>query len=116
MRTLTIQLFAASVLTVSLAQPATAELPSGAQTNQPVIMLGRDTPILIDGVKQTVSGPDLCPDNLGGCTILTGRSGVNVGLSSGAIEQWTVKWSADGQRFSLVRPNGQLVKLVTLAS
>ncbi|CAM2163568.1 exported hypothetical protein [Burkholderia cepacia] len=109
MKTLTIQFFAASVLTVSLAQPATAELAPGAQRNQPVIMLGRDLPVLIDGVKQTVSGPDRCDDDLGGCTILTGRRAVNVRLSSGAIEQWTVKWSADGQRFSLVRPNGQLV-------
>ncbi|KVV25111.1 hypothetical protein WK78_03215 [Burkholderia cepacia] len=109
MQTLTIQLFVVPVLAISLAQPATAELASGAQINQPVIALGRDSPVLIGGVKQTVSGPDRCEDGLSGCTILTGRSAVNVRLSNGVMERWTVKGSADGQRVSLVRPNGELV-------
>lgn len=80
-----------------------------AHADQPVIALGRDAPVVIDGVKQTVEGWDTCPDGTPGCVTLTGRKSIDVRLSSGVTERWAVKWSADGQRVSLTRPNGQSV-------
>lgn len=71
--------------------------------------LGPNTPVVIDGVKQVVEGGDACPDGSRQCVTLTGRKSVDVRLSSGVTERWAVKWSADGQRVSLTRPNGQLV-------
>lgn len=80
-----------------------------ARADQPLLMLGPDTPVLIDGAKHVVEGWDVCPDGSHRCVTLTGRKSVDVRVSPGVIERWAVTWSADGQRVSLTRPNGQLV-------
>ncbi|WP_155640570.1 hypothetical protein [Burkholderia pseudomultivorans] len=99
-----------ATLVASIAQAAPGnEQPSAARADQPTIALERFTPMLIDGRKQTVYGPDRCHDDLPGCTILTGKQSVDVRLSSGVVERWKVTWSEDGQRVSLTRPNGQIV-------
>ncbi|MBN3733148.1 hypothetical protein [Burkholderia sp. Tr-20390] len=103
-------LFALAMLVASIAQAAPAtEQPSAARASQPTIALDRYAPVLIDGHKQTIYGPDRCDDDLPGCTILTGKQSVDVRLSSGVVERWKVTWSTDGQRVSLTRPNGEIV-------
>lgn len=84
---------------------------------QPNVMLGAGIEVDIgDNQTAKVFGPDLCEARFGddyitGCTLLTGIDQVQVTLvldEEKLQETWAV--NRDSGRFSLVRPNGYIVR------
>ncbi|ARM86261.1 hypothetical protein [Marinobacter salarius] len=92
-----------------------------AEQRKPNVMLGAGAQVQI-GEKKTakVFGPDQCEtgfedddtsDDVRGCTLLTGNDKVQVTLVFDGVklkETWTV--ITDNDRYTLVRPNGYLIR------
>lgn len=92
-----------------------------ANQPQPNVMLGAGAEVQISENKTAkVFGPDLCEmgfgdddpiDDVPGCTLLTGKDQVKVTLlveDEKLQETWAV--ARDNDRYTLVRPNGYLIR------